>query len=120
MTKTELETISSYVDGEETPIERMLREAMERAGLHTAEMQYAMHEKERLITKPDFAYPDKKIAIFADGFLYRKSKESLERDRNIDRWLQKNGWRTLRFPGGLIYRNVQLCVYDIKKFLEMS
>ena len=119
LSKSEIEEISTLVEGEETPIERMLREAIEKSGLPIPVMQYEMFDGDRLITKPDFAYPEKKIAIFADGFLYHKSKESFERDRNIDRWLQKNGWITLRFPGGLIYRNVQLCVNDIEKFLEV-
>jgi very-short-patch-repair endonuclease len=118
LSKSEIEEITKFIEGEETPIERILREAIEKAGLPTPEMQYKMFEGDRLITKPDFAYPEQKIAIFADGFLYHKSKESFERDRNIDRWLQSKGWTTLRFPGGLIYRNVQLCVYDIKRFLE--
>ena len=56
-------------------------------------------------------------SAFDDGKRYHKSKESFERDRNIDRWLQRQGWKTLRFPGGLIYRNVQLCVRDIHSFM---
>jgi very-short-patch-repair endonuclease len=120
LSKSEVEEITNFIEGEETPIERMLREAIEKAGLPTPQMQYEMFEGDRLITKPDFAYPEQKIAIFADGFLYHKSKESFERDRNIDRWLQGKGWTTLRFPGGLIYRNVQLCMYDIRRFLAFK
>ena len=116
ITKDEVKELSTFEEGEETPIERMLREALEESTLPMPIMQHALYEGQRMITKPDFAYVDKKIAIYADGYLYHKSKESFERDRNIDRWLQKNGWKTLRFPGGLIYRNVKLCVNDIERF----
>ncbi len=115
-TKDEMTTLLAFQEGEETPIERMLREAIEASSLPMPEMQYAMYENEKLITKPDFAYIDKKIAIYADGYLYHKSKQSFERDRNIDRWLQKNDWKTIRFPGGLIYRNVKLCINELKHF----
>lgn len=116
ITKDEVKELTSFAEGEETPIERMLREALENSTLPMPEMQHALYDGGRMITKPDFAYVEKKIAIYADGYLYHKSKESFERDRNIDRWLQRNGWKTLRFPGGLIYRNVRVCVNDIEKF----
>jgi very-short-patch-repair endonuclease len=117
-TKEEFTELMSFANGEESPIEKILREAIERSDLVQPILQYELHENERMITKPDFAYLDQKIAIYADGYLYHKSKESFERDRNIDRWLQRNGWKTLRFPGGLIYRNVQICIADIRCFLR--
>lgn len=118
-TQDEFTELMFFAEGEESPIEKILREAIEASDLPRPELQFSMLENERLITKPDFAYVDRKIAIYADGYLYHKSKESFERDRNIDRWLQRNGWKTLRFPGGLIYRNVQICIADIKKFLSL-
>lgn len=116
-TKEEFSTLMSFENGEESPIEKILREAIEKSDLPNPAIQHELYENERMITKPDFAYPDKKIAIYADGYLYHKSKESFERDRNIDRWLQRNGWKSLRFPGGLIYRNVKICIEEIKNFI---
>jgi len=117
-TQNEFSELMSFAEGEESPIEKILREAIEKSDLPNPEIQYSMVENERLITKPDFVYVNKKLAIYADGYLYHKSKESFERDRNIDRWLQRNGWKTIRFPGGLIYRNVQICIRDLEHFLS--
>jgi very-short-patch-repair endonuclease len=44
----------------------------------------------------DFAYPDRRLAIEADGYRWHASRERFERDRDKGNELILAGWRLLR------------------------
>ena len=46
-----------------SPIEAMLAKAMKKAGLPEPVAQLQVRERGRLVTIPDFAYPQEKVAI---------------------------------------------------------
>ena len=62
-----------------------------------------------LLTVPDFAYPDRRIAVYCDGFAYHGNKEALESDARKRNTLQSQGWAVLTFWGRQILRNPQSC-----------
>ncbi len=66
-------------------------------------------ESGELLTIPDFAYPDRKIAIYCDGFAYHGNKETLESDSRKRNTLQGQGWAVLTFWGRQIFRNPSAC-----------
>lgn len=53
----------------------------------------------------DFAIPDKKICIEADGSFWHKDKN---KDRRRDYYLKSRGWRTIRFTDKEILENEEL------------
>lgn len=72
---------------------------------------------DNILTIPDF-YIEKnnlKLCIYADGHTYheRTEKQAL-RDRNIDRELQKLGFKVLRYTGQEIRKDCSLVVENIK------
>lgn len=74
------------------------------------------------ICQPDIVFPNKKIAVFADGD-YWHSKEFKngtvwKRDRNQDKVLKENDWVSLRFWGHEIRNDVSQCVDNIVSTLE--
>ncbi|WP_163713758.1 DUF559 domain-containing protein [Mangrovibacterium lignilyticum] len=76
---------------------------------------------DHILTIPDF-YVEKegaKLCVYADGHTYheRTEKQAL-RDRNIDRELQKLGFKVLRYTGQEIRKDVSLVVENIKINLE--
>lgn len=74
-----------------------------------------------LLTIPDF-YLEKnetKLCIYADGHTYheRTEKQAL-RDKNIDRELQKLGYKVLRYTGKEIRSDCEQVVLNIKSHIE--
>jgi len=76
---------------------------------------------DNILTIPDFYIEKEKLrlCIYADGHTYheRTEKQAL-RDRNIDRELQKLGFKVLRYTGQEIRKDCSLVVENIKVNLE--
>jgi superfamily II DNA/RNA helicase/very-short-patch-repair endonuclease len=51
---------------------------------------------EKAETRPDFAYPDKYVAIYIDGQVHDFSNK-MEKDREVDARLDDLGWKVIRF-----------------------
>lgn len=75
---------------------------------------------ENILTIPDFYIEGKeKLCIYADGHTYHERTENQAlRDRNIDRELQRFGFKVLRYTGQEIRKNCSLVVENIKKNIE--
>lgn len=98
----------------DSPIEKYLWDALVHFGLDTkAKMQYEIG-KYRI----DIAFPDSRLAVECDGAQYHRANQlQLERDQKRDKYLARKGWRTLRFEGIAIRRNIYYCIGEIKKNL---
>ena len=88
--------------------------------------------------KPDICFPSKKIAIFCDSefwhgynwkeqkktihsnqsFWLKKIERNMERDEEVNKKLEKDGWIVLRFWGNVIKKDPMSCLYKIQKVLE--
>lgn len=92
-----------------SPIEVRLYEAMCREGLSPVP-QFRIEDY-----IADFAFPDVKIAVEADGAAYHTG-ERKERDRKRD-WRLKTrfGWTVMRFYGSTIYTKAGSCAHVIKR-----
>jgi len=102
--------------GPQSPIEAMLLDAIRRIDGHVEPVsQYEVFHDEtgQLITVPDFAYPDAKIAIFCDGFQYHGDPATLELDARKRNYLQSKGWIVLTFWGRTINRDPDACAREI-------
>ena len=75
--------------------------------------QLEIRDGERLVTVPDFAYPDVKIAIFCDGFAFHGNPDTLELDARKRNWLQQQGWVVLTYWGKTIMRNPDACAQEV-------
>lgn len=111
-----------------TGIEKTLGKAMWSKGL-----RYRKHCKD-IFGKPDFCFRGKKIVIFCDsefwhGYNYlvkgerfktnaefweTKIKRNIERDKEVNKKLQEEGWIVLRFWGNDIKKNIDDCIKLIK------
>ncbi len=95
-----------------SPIELKLYKAMQREGL--APVPQLMIEG--YVT--DFAFPDIRLAIEADGVEYH-SGDRRERDRKRDWILRKHGWTVKRFHGTTIHTRAENCVFVIKREVQL-
>lgn len=66
-------------------------------------------------TRADFAYPDRKIAIYIDGIKYHTGKIA-DNDREITNTLQLLGWKVLRFD----YKQITNDPYSVIKTLKLA
>ena len=105
------------VKGPQSPIEARLLEALQQIpGLPTPELQYEIRNGDRLVTVPDFAYPDARIAVFCDGFAFHGNPDTLELDAKKRNWLQSReggSWVVLTYWGRTIMRKAEACVREI-------
>lgn len=110
------------IKSKNTKIEQVLGKAMWAKGL-----RYRKHCKD-VFGKPDFCFKRKKIAIFCDSefwhgknylegeefktntdFWETKIKRNIERDLEVNVYLENNGWTVIRFWGKEIERNTDVC-----------
>ncbi|MBO8172090.1 MAG: DUF559 domain-containing protein [Bacillaceae bacterium] len=62
----------------------------------------------------DLALPSYKIAIECDGKAYHSTPEQKAHDRRKNQYLQRNGWKVLRFSGKKIYRDLPGILREIE------
>lgn len=65
----------------------------------------------------DVAFPDRRLAVEADGTYWHGNSKQQAKDRQKDGYLSKNGWRILRLPENEINASVSACVDQIAALL---
>ena len=121
------------IKSKDSGIELELRKALWKKGY-----RYRKNYK-HLLGKPDIVFTSKKIAIFCDsdfwhGFNWEERKfdiksnreywwpkieRNIERDIEVNRELEKNGWIVLRFWGHEIKKFLNSCIKKIESEYEV-
>jgi very-short-patch-repair endonuclease len=76
----------------ESPLELEVMRFLKRHRLPTPIRQFPVRDRGRLIARVDFAYPELRIAIEADGYRYHSAPASWRRDRQRFTGLSALGW----------------------------
>ena len=117
------------VKGKGTKIEVLFGKALWQAGL-----RFRKNNKS-IFGHPDFSHKGKKIAIFCDGEMWHgkdwdKQKEefksnrefwipkierNIQRDNEVNKYLQEHGWKVLRFGETDILKHTNQCVEQVEK-----
>jgi hypothetical protein len=105
---------------EGTPIEQALAAAIRVDGrVPVPVAQHAIYNADgSLLTIPDFAYPDRMIAIYCDGFAFHGNIETLVEDARKRNRLQTMGWLVLTFWGRQVLRDPVRCVDELRVALK--
>ena len=109
------ETLRRYLKGE---IEEMLRAALERLGINDFKRDFEIEEEGRLLTVPDFAWPDLRVAVFCDGYAYHGDPETLDLDARKRNRLQLLGWLVLTFWGRTVCKDAGQCAAVVQRALR--
>ncbi|MCX7974132.1 MAG: DUF1998 domain-containing protein [Candidatus Aminicenantes bacterium] len=106
------ETIKIYKKGE---IEEPLRIALSKFDdLPQGQRDYEIKDDQgRLVTVPDFAWPEVKIAVYCDGYAIHANRETLERDAKKRNFLQSRGWVVFVYWGRTILKDADGCAKQI-------
>jgi len=113
------ESVRRYPKGE---IEEPLRRALERIeglppGLRDFEIK---DDRDRLVTVPDFAWPDAKLAVYCDGFAIHGNREILELDAQKRNFIQGRGWTVLIYWGRVILKNPDTCAKQVEEIYRQK
>ena len=118
--------------GKGTKLEIMFGKILWNAGV-----RYRKNDKS-VYGKPDFVIKGSKIAIFCDGefwhgrnwnvrkndhksnceFWYSKIERNMERDKEVNAELRKQGWKVLRFWETEIIKKPEICLDEILRHME--
>lgn len=110
------ETFRRYPKGE---IEEILLAALARVGISDSQRDLEIRDEEgRLLTVPDFAWPDLKVAVFCDGYAYYGEEETLALDAKKRNRLQLMGWLVLTFWGRTIGKDADRCAQEVQQALQ--
>jgi hypothetical protein len=77
--------------------ERLMFRLLGQAGLPRPVPQYEIWSNGRFVARPDFSYPDKRVAIEADGYGPHAGKRAFQKDRTRISEMAACGWRVLPF-----------------------
>lgn len=66
-----------------------------------------------VVTVPDFAWPDVRLAVYCDGYQYHGAREALELDAAKRNYLQREGWTVLQYWGRMILNRADRCAEEI-------
>ena len=122
------------VRNKDSKIELKLRKELWRRGI-----RYRKNVN-KITGKPDIAFIGRKIAVFVDSefwhgydwenkkneikshqdFWIKKIERNIERDKEVTRALESEGWLVLRFWGKEIDRNLFECADEIEKWYKAN
>ena len=122
----------SRIHSKDTGIEVILRRELWSRGL-----RYRKNVK-NIPGKPDIAFIGKKVAVFCDSefwhgydwehrkddiktnreFWIPKIERNMERDLEVNRMLEEQGWIVLRFWGKQIRKNLQECADIVEEIIR--
>ncbi|MGQ9689311.1 MAG: endonuclease domain-containing protein [Desulfobaccales bacterium] len=77
-------------------------------------------DNERVITVPDFAWPEIKLAVYCDGFAVHVKPVTLELDARKRNFLQSQGWVVLTYWGKTILHDPQSCASQIEQIWKQK
>src|SRR5712691_4453286 len=66
-----------------------------------------------LVTVPDFAWTDRRVAVYCDGYQYHGDRDTLELDASKRNFLAKRGWTILTYWGRQILNNPDRCARQV-------
>ena len=81
----------------QSTLERRLGRLIKSGGLPTPVAQYEIYDSDGFIARVDFAYPDIRLAIEAEGYRFHRDKQAWGRDLARRSALSRLGWRVLHF-----------------------
>lgn len=132
LTKQERSNLMSKVKGKNTKIEVMIRNGLRKNGIRNYRVNYKINGT------PDLAFVKEKIVVFIDGCFWhkcglcysepksnvaywkKKVDENVNRDRNVDAELIKQGWDVIRIWEHDVKNNLAGAITKILRELEYA
>jgi very-short-patch-repair endonuclease len=96
------------------PIEEYLAQALAETSLPAANREFEFRVNGAVLTVPDFAWEDVKLAVYCDSFEFHADRDRLVGDARKRNQLQLAGWTVLVYWGRLLKRDPSSCAREIE------
>jgi very-short-patch-repair endonuclease len=102
----------------ESTLEALVLSALLKSGLPAPSLQHEIFDQDGvLIARVDFAYPDARLAIEADGYRFHSTRNDWSRDRARQNALIRLGWTPYRVTWEDVRTRSGAMVEDIARLL---
>jgi very-short-patch-repair endonuclease len=101
-------------------LEAKVAERLKQSDLPRPESQWEVRDGGRLLARVDFAYPEAKLAIEADGYRFHSGRAAWQRDRVRSNALTSRGWLVLRVTWDDLSRRSDEVAAEIRGGLRSS
>lgn len=104
----------------ESELEGRVWRLLLRGGLPAPNRQYEVRSNGQVVARVDFAYPDQRIAIEADGFRFHTNAKDWRRERARQNALVRLGWTVYRITRDDALRARSRVLEDVSSLLARS
>lgn len=104
----------------ESPLETLVLKLLRSRRLQIPMLQYEVSDGERFVGRLDFAYPNAKVGIEADGFRYHDSRSAFDAERFRGNELQALGWRIVRITAKHIDEHPEEVAEWVRRALDRA
>ena len=103
----------------ESDFETLMTQLIRNAGLPEPVRQLEIRHAGKFVKRADFAYPDEKVVIEADGVDPHLNSDQWRRDRKQENWLNLIGWTVLRFTRLEVVEDADHVAATIRQALQL-
>jgi very-short-patch-repair endonuclease len=117
-----LRSVLESLDGRPTEsiLEQKLFRVLRRYGLPLPVSQFRIHRGDQVVARVDFAYPERGLAIEADGYLFHSDPVSWRKDRARRNALTGMGWYVVHVTWADLNERPDLVARRIREALEVT
>jgi very-short-patch-repair endonuclease len=101
----------------ESPLEDRVLRILRDGGLPIPRLQYEVRDGDRFVARPDFAYPNERVAVEAEGFLHHDRRQTFDAERSRGNDLQAMGWKVLRITAKHVEDHAEEVVEWVRRAL---
>lgn len=101
-----------------TELELKLKRVLANGGLFPPERQYPVYADGRFVGRPDFAYPEQRVAIEAESYQWHWGRQAFERDLVRRNQFTTYGWILLHFTWARMRRHPDQVVAETRHTLR--
>jgi very-short-patch-repair endonuclease len=99
----------------QTEMERLFARIFRNSDLPAPIPQYSIYEQGRFVARPDFAYPQIKLALECFSYRWHEGRWKLANDVRRRRSITQVGWRVLEFVWEEIVANHTLVLDEVRR-----
>jgi hypothetical protein len=99
----------------ESVLETRVLRVLTKAGLPTPASQFEIRDGDHLIARVDFAFPDLKLAVEADGYRWHSSRLRWDHDLARRNTLTALGWRVVHVTWAGLTNHPETVIHTIEQ-----
>jgi very-short-patch-repair endonuclease len=104
----------------QSTLERRLARVIRNSDLPQPVPQYEVFDQDGFVARPDFAYPEHRLAVEAEGYRFHRDRQAWASDLERRSRLARAGWRVLHFTWEDVHDRPEWVIEQIRRTLFLS